>query len=126
MGTNRSYLSQFYAFLPDPPFKIVAMSGHFCFNHMDEKDIGYSAQWTSERPVDNRTAPIMIMAKNYRCPVITFASGMTEMVGNENNVIITYGANDCYSRSIVVPKKKIEMLLLGQNHDSLNGTVITE
>ena len=118
---KRAYLSQFYAFLPDPPFEIVAITGHFCFNHMDERDSGYSSQWISGRPTDNRTAPILVMDKNYRCPIISFASGMTEMIGHDGkNVIITYGVNDCYSRSIVVPKKKIEMLLLGQSNDSVN------
>ena len=114
---KRAYLSQFYAFLPFPPFEIVAISGHFCFNHMHEKDVGYSAQWISERPKDNRTAPILINNETFRCPIISFASGMIEMIGhNGNNIIITYGVNDCYSRSILVPKKKIELLLLGQNH----------
>jgi hypothetical protein len=111
---KRVYLSHFYAFLPDPPFEIIAVSGHFCFNHMHENDAGHSAQWISERPIDNRTTPILVMGEYFRCPVITFASGMTEMIGDGNNAIITYGVNDCYSRSIVVPKKKIEMLLSGK------------
>lgn len=111
---KRVYLSHFYAFLPDPPFEIIAVSGHFCFNHMHESDVGHSEQWISERPIDNRTAPILVLGDYFRCPIITFASGMTEMIGNGHNAIITYGVNDCYSRSIIVPKKKIEMLLLGE------------
>jgi len=118
---KRAYLSQFYAFHPYPPFDIVAISGHSCFNHMNENDIGYSAQWISARPIKNRTAPILIKSENYRCPIITFASGMNEMIGHKGeNVIISYGVNDCYSRSIVVPKKKIEMLLLGKQVESIN------
>ena len=50
----RQYLSQFYAFLPYPPFKVVAISGHICLFHMNENDIGYSKQWNSLRPIDNR------------------------------------------------------------------------
>eukprot|EP00594_Rhizosolenia_setigera_P015639 CAMPEP_0178963536 /NCGR_PEP_ID=MMETSP0789-20121207/15091_1 /TAXON_ID=3005 /ORGANISM="Rhizosolenia setigera, Strain CCMP 1694" /LENGTH=234 /DNA_ID=CAMNT_0020648041 /DNA_START=189 /DNA_END=893 /DNA_ORIENTATION=+ len=111
---KRAYLSQFYAFSPDPPFEVLAISGSFCFNHMNDHDVGYHKQWISKRPVENRTAPILIMNQTYSCPVITFATGMTEMIGDEKNVIITYGVNDCYSRSIVVPKKKIEMLLFGE------------
>eukprot|EP00815_Leptocylindrus_aporus_P009352 CAMPEP_0116061348 /NCGR_PEP_ID=MMETSP0322-20121206/7029_1 /TAXON_ID=163516 /ORGANISM="Leptocylindrus danicus var. apora, Strain B651" /LENGTH=637 /DNA_ID=CAMNT_0003546285 /DNA_START=79 /DNA_END=1992 /DNA_ORIENTATION=- len=111
---RRTYLNQFYAFEPDPPFNVVALTGHFCFNHMNEDDIGYSAQWISRRPVSNRTFPILIDGDHFRCPIIAFPMGMTEMIGyNASNVIITYGVNDCYSRSIVVPKRKIEMLLLG-------------
>ncbi len=113
---KRAYLSQFYAFEPEPPFEVVAKSGHFCFNHMSEDDIGYAAQWISGRPVSNRTAPITIKTYSYRCPIITFAAGLNEMIGyNGENVIITYGVNDCYSRSLIVPKKKIEMLLLGKS-----------
>jgi hypothetical protein len=85
---------------------------------MLETDDGYSAQWVSERAMTNRTAPIMVHDEEIRCPLITFASGMTEMIGRDgNNVIITYGVDDCYSRSIIVPKKKIELLLLGQVQD---------
>ena len=41
-------------------------------------------------------------------------AGLNEMFGyNRENLIITYGVNDCYSRSLIVSKKKIEMLLLG-------------
>jgi hypothetical protein len=115
---RRAYLSQFYAFLPTPPFDVVAVSGHFCFNHMRGDDVGYSSQWISERPTDNRTAPIRIKGQHYRCPIITFASSMVEKIGNGgNDVIITYGVDDCYSRSIVVPKKKIEILLLGNKNN---------
>lgn len=111
---KRTYLSQFYAFLPYPPFEVVAVTGNFCFNHMDESDSGYSAQWISQRPIANRTEPVLIMRKDVRCPRITFATGMTEMIGNGGmDVIITYGVDDCYSRSIIVPKNKIKMLLQG-------------
>ncbi len=126
---ERVYLSQFYAFEPEPPFEVVATSAHFCLNHMSENDIGYAEQWISERPVSNRTAPIIIETNtksnsantntnthgSFRCPMITFATGLNEMIGyNGENVVITYGVDDCYSRSLIVPKKKIEMLLLGK------------
>lgn len=110
----RVYLSQFYAFSPEPPFETIAISGMFCFHHMMETDDGYHHQCTSKRPVHNRTFPILVLNDEMKCPLITFATGMIEMIGHGgNNVIITYGVDDCYSRSIVAPKKKIEMLLLG-------------
>jgi hypothetical protein len=112
----RAYLNQFYAFSPEPPFDIIAVSGHFCLNHMNKNDIGYSAQWISARPSINNALPILINSEKFRCPPITFAFGLTEMIGHDgNNLIISYGVNDCYSRSLVVPKKKVEMLLLGQS-----------
>lgn len=114
---KRAYLSQFYAFSPESPFEIVALSGYFCLNHMHEEDIGYSTHWISERPVENRTAPIKILNETYSCPITTFIVGFTEMIGSGGkDTIITYGVNDCYSRSIIVPKKKIEMLLLGKEY----------
>ena len=49
------------------------------------------------------------------CPAVSFASGITEMIGHRGeNIITSYGLNDCYSRSLIVPKKKIELLLLGK------------
>jgi hypothetical protein len=46
---------------------------------------------------------------------IAFANGLTEKIGDSKNVILSYGVNDCYSRSIVVSKKKIEMILLDKH-----------
>ncbi len=113
----RVYLNQFYAFSPEPPFDIIAVSGHFCLGHMGKDDIGYSAQWISDRAHVVNVLPILINSERYRCPPITFAVGLTEMIGHDgNNLIISYGVNDCYSRSLVVPKKKVEMLLLGKSH----------
>ena len=73
----RQYLSQFYAFLPYPPFKVVAISGHFCLSHMNENDIGYSKQWNSLRPID-KTA--LIQNETYRCPIVAFANGLKEKI----------------------------------------------
>ena len=35
---------------------------------------------------------------------------------NDGHVIISYGVDDCYSRSIIVSKQKIELLLLGSHY----------
>ena len=112
----RAYLNKFYAFLPDPPFDQVAVTGWFCLSHMLENDIGFASQWISRRISSNRTAPSFIQKVGLsNCPKITFVSGITEMIGHDGeNIIISYGVNDCYSRSLIVPKKKIEMLLLGE------------
>jgi len=113
----RAYLSKFYAFHPDPPFEIFASTGWFCLGHMREDDIGFASQWISQRTHANRTAPILVegAAGITTCPAVSFASGITEMIGHRGeNIIISYGLNDCYSRSLIVPKKKIELLLLGK------------
>jgi len=113
----RHYLSQFYAFLPDPPFDLVAITGWFCLGHMQEDDIDFASQWISRRIPSDRTAPTNIANYgNTTCPQVTFTSGITEMIGHDGeNIIISYGVNDCYSRSLIVPKKKIEILLMGKD-----------
>lgn len=107
---DRQYLSFFYAFLPYPPFTTIRLSGYFCLGGMKQSDVGHSAHWISKRDgVFDES--IALKGETYKCPKVTFASGLSEMVGNFGNVIISYGVNDCYSRSIIVSKEKIKMLL---------------
>lgn len=110
---ERAYLSYFYAFQPSPPFRLVAMSGYFCLHGMKDTDVGYSDHWASELP----KAPSMTVKEiSYSCPKVTFASGISEMVGDWNKVLISYGVNDCYSRTIALSKDKIVMMLEGSSY----------
>ncbi len=115
VSKERSYLYAFYAFKPSPPFEIVALSGYFCFGGMKSSDIGYEDHWMSERLIDPESdlARLDVMGETYNCPKVAFASGINEMVDSRDNIIISYGVGDCYSRSIVVPKQKIQILLSG-------------
>ncbi len=109
---GRAYLSFFYAFLPYPPFHVVAYSGYFCLGGMKVSDNGVADHWMSQQiGVFNQT--MSVLNQTYNCPVITFASSMVPLVGDDGKVIVSYGVNDCYSRSIVIPKEKIRMLLEG-------------
>mmetsp|Transcript_7298 Transcript_7298/g.18129 ORF Transcript_7298/g.18129 Transcript_7298/m.18129 type:complete len:253 (-) Transcript_7298:82-840(-) len=110
---RRQYLSRFYAFLPKPPFPIVAYSGFFCLGGLLRGDAGWADLWVTALPLPDHL--LALGGETFACPKITFASGFTEYIGRGGNyAIISYGADDCYSRSIVVHKKRIERLLLGR------------
>jgi len=114
---GRVYFSRFYAFESEPPFNIVAKSGLFCLSHALPNDIGLETVAAAQRDAhSNFTSSFDVFKHKYKCPKISFISGMIEMVGNPNMVIISYGVNDCYSRIIFVPKKKIKMVLLGSSY----------
>ena len=111
---NRAYLSAFYAFRPYPPFDILHLSGYFCLSGMQEYDVGYENHWMSSKSQELENLSMNVYEDRYDCPPVTFASGITEKVGNSDLAIISYGVNDCYSRSITIPKWKIEYLLKGK------------
>jgi len=102
---SRGYLSQFYAFdLRPPKFLNVAKSGYFCLGRMNpETDLNAETQIFPFPDSHNLHASNI----TYDCPHITFLSGITEFQADKNYVVISYGVNDCYSRSIVVSKKRI-------------------
>lgn len=108
-----NYLHRFYAFVPDKPFQILRISGLFCLGSMQRNDSGFDDHWLSHQneyfqPMQTRYGDLL----DFDCPPITFASGVTNMVDHSDNyIIISYGVEDCYSRSIFVHKRKIEMLL---------------
>jgi len=121
-----NYLSRFYAFLPDPPFPVVAYSGFFCLAGGRPGDAGAADPWVAGLgdPAAATDPPLSLDGETFACPRITFASGFAEYVGHGGKyAIISYGVQDCYSRSIVVSKKRIARLLLGwrkNNNDTGN------
>ena len=117
---HRNYLSRFYAFLPYPPFPVVAYSGYFCLGAMHPSDAGWDDLWVTAASYN--WTPLMLDGETFACIKTTFASGFAEYVGHGGNyAIISYGVRDCYSRSVVVHKKRIEKLLLG-NKNKKNET----
>ncbi|CAJ1953597.1 unnamed protein product [Cylindrotheca closterium] len=106
------YLHRFYAFVPKYPFKIVKLSGLFCLGHMLETDGDVQNHWLSKKEGSFDKRHTEMGGPTYDCPDITFASGITNLIGHGNDyIIISYGVDDCYSRSIIVHKKKIELLM---------------
>jgi hypothetical protein len=115
-----SYLHRFYAFLPEEPFPVIAISGLFCLGHMTIEDRDITHHWISGQDNAFKPRQASIGGQGYDCPKVTFATGITNMIGHgDNYIIISYGIDDCYSRSIIVHKKKIEMLMF---QDFLNTT----
>ncbi len=108
---ERAYLSFFYAFLPDPPFHSVAYSGYFCLGGIKPSDNGSSRHWVSQQSRELFGNTMVVRNETYSCPKVSFPSGITEMVGSADNVILSYGVSDCYSRSIIIGKEKIRLLL---------------
>jgi len=108
---ERSYLHAFYAFKPYPPFEIVSVSGYFCLGALQSSDVGYDDHWMSKR--DEHGKDMDVKGETYSCPKITFVTGITEMIHDQDNFVISYGVKDCYSRSIIVPKEKVRILLSG-------------
>jgi len=113
--SNRNYLSRFYAFLPDPPFPVVAYSGHFCLGAMNPGDAGWDDLWVTAAADDQPN--LTLHGETYACPKVAFVSGLAEYVdgrGRGDHAVISYGVEDCYSRSVVVRKERIARLLLGR------------
>lgn len=110
-GVERGYLSRFYAFSAKPPrFLNVAISGPFCLGGLDkQKDINAEMQVFPAPDLEKNR--LHLPNVTFDCPHITFASGLTEYQADKNFVVISYGVNDCYSRSVVVSKKRIIELL---------------
>mmetsp|Transcript_17112 Transcript_17112/g.22211 ORF Transcript_17112/g.22211 Transcript_17112/m.22211 type:complete len:646 (-) Transcript_17112:105-2042(-) len=103
---GRIYLSKFYAFETESgKFHTVSVSGLFCLGRMISDDINAESQIF---PVAGQ---FVINEETYDCPVVTFATSLVEYQADPNYVVISYGVNDCYSRSIVVSKERIREFL---------------
>lgn len=50
---------------------------------------------------------LTISTESYNYPKITFGSGLVEYQVDPNYIMLSYGVNDCYSRSIVISKERI-------------------
>lgn len=105
-----SYVSRVYAFEPNSPFNIVARSGFFClgFATDDEKK-----ESTNEQVRGAASKQKLKFGKQtfIECPRIHFVTGITEKLGDDETVIISYGVNDCYPRMIEVSKEFLVSLL---------------
>jgi len=110
----RQYVSHFYAFRPEPPFDVVAVSGAFCLGYPEDRELSSAKapnklqhvilEWLRKRP--------LIMAEQeLDCPFITFVTGMTQSPIDPNKVVLGYGVNDCMSRFVEIDKSEIVRLL---------------
>lgn len=106
---ERSYVSRFYAFeTQSNDFKIVALSGPFCLSHASAHDINFDTV-TMIQNVNDRM--MTLGGEIYDCPTISFLSGLVEYQADQNYAVLSYGVDDCYSRSIVISKAAIKEFL---------------
>jgi hypothetical protein len=103
------YLSQFYAFEAEPPFRLVALSGLFCLGFPQPNDPDYHAV----PALSVTTWRKLILGRNtpWECPRIHFVSGITYKVNDPTTVVLTYGINDCVARIVEVSIEDILSLL---------------
>ncbi len=118
VSAERGYVSRFYAFeTKSSRFKNIAVSGPFCLGRLAPGDINGETQIFPSPDGKNLT----IGNESYDCPKITFASGLVEYQADPNYVVLSYGVDDCYSRSIVISKERIrEFLNLNAETHSAN------
>ena len=99
--TSNHYLSQLYAFAPDPPFRMVAQSGYFCLGFGTADSL--LVRLTSWRKLE--------LGRVFECPRIHFVSGMTLRADDPSLAILAYGVNDCLSRFVQVRVSDLLKLL---------------
>ena len=107
----RGYLSRLYAFEPVPPYRLVARSGKFCLG------LPASAREAMENP-NNRYLERRLQHFNHTqlaCPLIHFVTSIVEAVDDNQQVIISYGLNDCVARMAKVQKSELVQLLFPQS-----------
>jgi len=110
------FVSRFVAYDIHHPFDVVARSGWFCLGFADETEsrkgedkdgLGLGSTFAGR----NTYARLDLFNETYDCPMIHFASGFSEVVGNNSRAIIGYGINDCHPRMFFVEKDEIAKLL---------------
>jgi hypothetical protein len=104
---NRGYVSRFYAFeVKKPHFFVVAISGAFCLQNINRRNDRFG-----RTQVVSTSFLLQQNSQVYNCPEVTFLSGISTYQKDRTLAIISYGINDCISRSIIVPKRVILKLL---------------
>jgi hypothetical protein len=97
------YLSRLYAFVPEAPFDIVANSGMFCFGFPEDEE----AELIPYANATKHFNKMEIFNKVYPCPTVQMATGMTQKVGHQDNIIVSYGVNDCVPRMVELHKQDL-------------------
>ena len=110
---SNQYLSRWYAFEQDAPYKIVAVSGYFCLSSLPGNTFT-NLEAIKTNPLMSyaaATTPWTLGSMVMDCPVIHFVTGMTEKVNDASKLILGYGIGDCVSMFIEVAKADAIQLL---------------
>lgn len=106
-----AYASFFYAFMPHPPFEIVARTGYFCLGYESSTDAGMPNPHSVLTP--NRQ--FQQHNETFECPIIHFVQTIVEKADDPSSVVIGYGINDCTARLIEVSKGEIARMLFSDD-----------
>jgi hypothetical protein len=120
---SNQYLSRWYAFESEEPYKTVAVSGYFCLSSNPGNSI-HSATTTNINPLTPHAvskANLTLGSYEFDCPVIHFVTGMTEKMDDPSKLIITYGVADCVSWFAEVDKAEIVHLLFSPPDGNYKG-----
>jgi len=106
--TGFVYMSRLYALSPHLPFDMLARSGFLCFGFGDQVE-------TKEEPFANfaEEKKVVINGNTEKCPVIHFASGLTEKIDDNSSLIVGYGINDCVGRFAEISKREFVKKMFG-------------
>jgi len=102
------YLSRFVAYSQET-LEIVARSGYFCLGFASTHGEG-----DNTLAGRNTQFNLRLFNESFACPVVHFISGFSEVVGDPEKAIISYGINDSHPRMMLVNKADIVKSLLGQ------------
>jgi len=117
---QNQYVSRWYAFEQEHPYKTVAVSGFFCLSSLPG-DAKANADALKLNPLMQHAVskyPWTLGTLTMDCPVIHFITGMTEKVGDASKIIVAYGVADCTSWFVEIDKLNVIHLLFdgpGQN-----------
>ena len=115
---SNQYLSRWYAFESEDPYKTVAVSGYFCFSsHHPGIYHSATANINPLTPHAASKANLTLGSYEFDCPVIHFVTGMTEKMDDPSKLIVTYGVADCVSWFAEVDKAEIVHLLFSAPGD---------
>ena len=119
------YLSRFFTFQADPPYRVVAVSPYFCLpgDHppSNSKNNGNSTNAAN----NNNTNPLIRVSlwdslefsptgrppTQDKCQAIHFVTGITEHAQDTSKLIIAYGAADCVPWFVQVDKAQVMVML---------------
>ena len=96
------YLQQFYAFRPDPPFEVIALSDPFCWA---------GKAW-------KKRAHLMHQNFSYPCHAIQMTMSIVQAAGDPDTIIFGVGMNDCEARIEEMSKRDILVMLFPHSQSS--------
>ncbi|KAL7549896.1 hypothetical protein ACHAWF_013155 [Thalassiosira exigua] len=122
------YVSLFYAFEPQSPFRVRARSGYFCLGHAPPAAAAGGGENRLPSMEGGTFNPHSVLTRNrmlrqnnitFDCPQMHFVSTFVEKAGAPDKTVVGYGLNDCTPRLVEVDKAEIVRLLFPDPMDMI-------